>query len=36
VAFRRSVAVELSGALVGAGVLQTVLYLLFIRAIDLY
>jgi protease PrsW len=28
--------VELSGALVGAGVLQTVLYLLFIRAIDLY
>ena len=27
---------ELSGALVGAGVLQTVLYLLFIRAIDLY
>jgi protease PrsW len=30
------VAVELSGALIGAGVLQTVLYLLFIRAIDLY
>jgi RsiW-degrading membrane proteinase PrsW (M82 family) len=28
--------VELSGALIGAGVLQTVLYLLFIRAIDLY
>ncbi len=27
---------ELSGALIGAGVLQTVLYLLFIRAIDLY
>jgi protease PrsW len=29
-------AVELSGALIGAGVLQTILYLLFIRAIDLY
>ena len=26
----------LSGALIGAGVLQTILYLLFIRAIDLY
>src|SRR3712207_4829571 len=29
-------AVELSVALIGAGVLQTILYLLFIRAIDLY
>jgi RsiW-degrading membrane proteinase PrsW (M82 family) len=28
--------VELSGALVGIGILQTVVYLLFIRAIDLY
>jgi protease PrsW len=28
--------VNLSGALIGAGVLQTILYLLFIRAIDLY
>ena len=27
---------NLSGALIGAGVLQTILYLLFIRAIDLY
>jgi protease PrsW len=31
-----TVAVTLSGALIGAGVLQTILYLLFIRAIDLY
>ena len=30
------VGVNLSGALIGAGVLQTILYLLFIRAIDLY
>jgi RsiW-degrading membrane proteinase PrsW (M82 family) len=29
-------AVNLGGALIGAGVLQTILYLLFIRAIDLY
>jgi protease PrsW len=29
-------AVELSGTLVGFGILQTVIYLLFIRAIDLY
>jgi protease PrsW len=28
--------VELSGALVGVGILQTVVYLLFVRAIDLY
>jgi protease PrsW len=28
--------VTLSGALIGAGMLQTILYLLFIRAIDLY
>jgi len=28
--------VELSGALIGAGVIQTILYLLFIRAIDLH
>jgi RsiW-degrading membrane proteinase PrsW (M82 family) len=28
--------VELSGALVGIGIMQTVVYLLFIRAIDLY
>ncbi|MCA1847590.1 MAG: PrsW family intramembrane metalloprotease, partial [Actinobacteria bacterium] len=27
---------ELSGALVGIGIVQTVVYLLFIRAIDLY
>ena len=33
---QRSVGVDLSGALIGAGVLQTILYLLFIRAIDLY
>jgi RsiW-degrading membrane proteinase PrsW (M82 family) len=33
---QRSVGVNLSGALIGAGVLQTILYLLFIRAIDLY
>jgi protease PrsW len=31
-----TVAVTLSGSLIGAGVLQTILYLLFIRAIDLY
>jgi RsiW-degrading membrane proteinase PrsW (M82 family) len=36
VALRRYVDVNLSGALIGAGVLQTILYLLFIRAIDLY
>jgi protease PrsW len=31
-----TVALTLSGALIGAGVLQTILYLLFIRVIDLY
>jgi RsiW-degrading membrane proteinase PrsW (M82 family) len=31
-----TLAVTLSGSLIGAGVLQTILYLLFIRAIDLY
>src|SRR3712207_9514648 len=36
VATRRRIAVELSGALVGIGILQAVVYLLFIRAIDLY
>jgi protease PrsW len=33
---QRLVGVELTGALIGAGILQTILYLLFIRAIDLY
>src|SRR5215210_2508743 len=36
VASRRETCVELSGALVGIGVVQTLVYLLFIRAIDLY
>src|SRR3712207_3065894 len=36
VATRRQVAVQLGGALVGIGIVQTVVYLLFIRAIDLY
>ncbi|HEU4495312.1 MAG TPA: PrsW family intramembrane metalloprotease [Rubrobacteraceae bacterium] len=31
-----TIAMTLSGTLIGAGVLQTILYLLFIRAIDLY
>jgi RsiW-degrading membrane proteinase PrsW (M82 family) len=36
VASRGWIAVELTGALVGIGIVQTVVYLLFIRAIDLY